>query len=122
MDKYLGLVNRSNTEGSETSSVSSTDQHDISAMISNQAKPEIINDVFDKHESVQPKKSGSLKTTRLAVQCSNTARTLESRSLDNLLEIRRPQTQSQTKKRLGSKKCYVNQPKTKDIFVNGIFL
>ena len=89
-------------------------------MISSEAKEAVINNVLDVHNSVAPEvKSASLKASK-SVRHINSIRTLESRSLDNLLESRRPETQSKTKRRMGSSKFYVKKPTRKQDFETGM--
>ena len=117
LNKYNGLLKKCNQQDDGQRPDSSV-EHDMSSMISSEAKPEIINDVFGTEELTPPQKSGSLKHKR-PLPYSNSVRTVESRSLDNLLETRRPTTQSKTKRRLGSSKFYVSNMKTKDVFQKG---
>ena len=91
-------------------------EHDISGIITSESRGELVNDVAERFEI----KTGSLKAR--GIRHSQSMRSTESKSLDNLLQNRRPETDSKIKRRFGSSKFYVKQPTRKQIFDTGMLL
>lgn len=90
-------------------------------MLSTEANDALIRDVFEGNNSTAPEfKSASLKRSKRP----ESVRSLESRSLDNLLGDRREKTRSKIKRGLGSTKSkfYVNKPPLKQSFNSGIVI
>ena len=86
----------------------------MSGIITSETKEELVTGVAERFEI----KTGSLKTR--GVRHKSSMRSTESKSLDNLLQTRRPETESKIKRRFGSSKFYVNKPTRKQIFDTGM--
>lgn len=119
LNKYIGLVNKMSELQDDGVSSESSFELDISSMLSTEANDGLIKDVFEGNNSTAPEiKSGSLKTPKHR----ESARSLESRSLDNLLGNRRVETQSKIRRVLGSTKSrfYVHKPPRKEAFSSAL--
>lgn len=90
-------------------------EYDISSIITSESKEELVTDVAERSEI----KTGSLKAR--GSRRGNSMRSTESKSLDNLLQNRRLETDSKIKRRFGSSKFYVHKPSRKQIFDTGRF-
>jgi hypothetical protein len=88
-------------------------EYDMSGIIRNERAEELVTDVAERFEI----KTGSLKARGVR---NNSMRTTESKSLDNLLQNRRPETDSKIIRRFGSSKFYVKKAKAKQIFDTGL--
>ena len=115
LNKHLQLTQK--ISGLRDDSCMSEPEYDMSGIITNASKEELVNDVAERFEI----KTGSLKAR--GRNHSNSMRSTESKSLDNLLQNRRQETGSKIKRRIGgSSKFYVNKPNRKQIFSTGMVM
>ena len=114
MDRHQDLVHKKSSIWDDSQNSESSIEYDMSGIITSESKEELFTDVAERFEI----KTGSLKAK--SVRHNNSIRSTESKSLDNLLQNRRQETDSKIKRRFGSSKFYVNKPTRKKIFDTGM--
>ncbi|XP_028414311.1 myotubularin-related protein 13-like isoform X2 [Dendronephthya gigantea] len=110
LDKHQDLLRKRSNIPDDGQNSESSIEYDISCIITSESKEELFTDVAERFEI----KTGSLKAKN--VRNNNSMRSTESKSLDNLLQNRRQETDSKIKRRFGSSKFYVNKPTRKKFF------
>ena len=113
LNRHLNLLEK--ISAIQNDSHMSETEYDMSGIITNETKEELVNDVAERFEI----KTGSLKVR--GRNHTNSMRSTESKSLENLLQNRRQETDSKIRRRIdGSSKFYVHKRTRKQIFSTGM--
>lgn len=114
LDRHENLRRKLSNSQDDGQTSESSSEYDMSGIITSESKEELVTDVAERFEI----KTASLKGRRVI---RNSMRATESKSLDNLLQNRRQETDSKIRRRFGSSKFYVNKATRKQVFDTGMY-